>query len=279
MKRLSIVGLFGVILILSGLVLLVKHRLQFSLRSRVCEDLGYELSAELRRALHRSFHRDEIRLAQKRAGLGVATQQQSPTAIWLVGPSAAGKSFMAKDVALDLGIPPLGDGTDAVLVDGQTFRSAHGGYQEVVSEGYKLHCVWRQAYPALRQELEKHKQRLLQEAARRKLNVIIPHTCYLLSECAAWLQNLDRHGYKNHVVMVLGDRHLVERRGMARAHLSGKRYAPEEWKATVQSGFDMIALATGYAEFVWTTPRTRWLVRKGTPHDVLHEASKHDGIL
>ncbi|CAK9035577.1 unnamed protein product [Durusdinium trenchii] len=282
MKRLSILGFIFILFILSGLVLLLRQKLRRALQKgpRVCEDLGYDLPRQLRQVLHRSFHRDEIQVAQREAGLGVATRQQEPMAVWLVGPSAAGKSFMAREVAMDLGISPMNQGsTDAVLVDGHTFRSAHGGYQAVVAEGYKLQCVWRQAYPALRQQLQKQKHRLLQEAARRKLNVVIPHTCYLLSECAAWLRSLHRHGYKNHVVMVLGDRSVVESRGIARAQLSGKRYAREEWEATVSSGFEMIALATGYAELVWTTPRTRWIVKKGKPSDVLSEASERGWFL
>lgn len=279
--RLSKPVLCALVLVLYGVVLLVKYSL--GLRTafpsghtpRVCEDLGYELPGSLASGLRRSFRRDELRTAHEKAGLGIATRQPNPMAVWLVGPSATGKSFMATDVALDLGIAALGDGNDAVLVDGHMFRVAHGGYQAVVKEGSKLRCVWRQAYPSLREQLQRQKERLLREAARRRLNVIIPHTCYDLSECVSWLHSLHRHGYKNHVVMVLGDRNVVELRGIMRARSSGKRYAPEEWNVALNSGFQMIALATGYAELVWTTPKTRWIVRRGKPSDVLAEASEH----
>ena len=83
----------------------------------------------------------------------------------------------------------------------------------------------------------------------------------------------------NHVIMVLGDRRVVELRGLIRARSSGKRYAPEEWDITVSAGFEMIAMATGYAELVWTTPKTRWIVRRGKPSDVLFEASEHGWYL
>lgn len=270
------------ILFLFGLVVFVKHSLRlltFPNGPRVCEDLGYELPGTLRSDLRRSFHVQEIRAAERKAGLGMATRQRNPTAVWLVGPSASGKSFMAKDAALDLGISALGDSMDAVLVDGAVFRSAHEGYQAVVREGYKLRCVWRQAYPSLREQLQRQKEHLLRQAARQRLNVIIPHTCYALSECVSWLKRLQRHGYMNHVIMVLGDRRVVELRGLIRAWSSGKRYAPEEWDITVSAGFEMIAMATGYAELVWTTPKTRWIVRRGKPSDVLFEASEHGWYL
>lgn len=273
------------IVVLYGLIHIVKqslHRLsdfKFASAPRVCEDLGYELPGSLLSGLRRSFDQEEIRRAQLEAGLGIATRQQKPMAVWLVGPSAAGKSFNAKDVALDLGIDIGVGGTDAVMVDGHMFRSSHGGYQAVVREGYRLRCVWRQAYPSLRAQLRKQKERLLREAARRRLNVIIPHTCYDLSECVSWLRSLQRHGYKNHVIMVLGDRHVVELRGLVRARSTGKRYAPEEWDVAVSSALEMIALADGYAELLWTTPKTRWIVKHGKPSDVLTEASEHGWYL
>ena len=268
-------ALVGLVL-LAGLLLLVKPRRAPS-HPRICEDLGYELPGTLHWGLRRAFQRDEVRRAQKDAGLDTATSRQKPVAVWLVGPSAAGKSFMATSAALGLGVAPMRDGTDAVLVDGRMFRDAHEGYQAVRREGDRLRCVWREAYPALREQLQKQKQRLLHEAARRKQNLIIPHTCYALSECVSWLKSLKRHGYTNHVVMVIGDRNVVQKRGQARAQSSGKRYAPEEWDIAVASGRKMVSLATGYAELVWTTPRTSWIVSKGNASDVISKLPSEQG--
>ncbi|CAJ1337428.1 unnamed protein product [Effrenium voratum] len=245
--------------------------------SPVCEDLGYELPESLYGGLHRPFHADEIRVGQKAAGLARASKaRKQPLAVWLVGPSAAGKSFMAQEVAMKLGVG-FGEGgeADAVLVDGSGFRKVHQGYQAVVREGHRLNCIWRQAYPALQEQVQKQKLTLLHRAAHQKQNVIIPHTCDLLSYCAPWLHALQSQGYTNHVVLVIGDRRVIQHRGMIRARATGKRYAPGLWEASVRNALEMVALATGYAELVWTTPRTRWLVRKGRPEEVLLEAEEY----
>ena len=243
-------------------------------RPKICEELGYKLSPTLQSALYRPFQLAELDSAQREAGLSQATEQQQPLAIWLVGPSAAGKSYLARKGATDLGVRVLpSQSLDAVLLDGNAFRNWHGGYQAVIQEGHRLQCVWQEAYPAMRFRLQQQKTRLLHKAARQRLNIIIPHTCDYLSECAPLLYFLRRRGYVNHVIMVLGDRETIQQRGRIRAQATGKRYAPEEWDESVSNGFKMVALATGYAEFAWTTPRTKWLVKRGLPIDVFNAAT------
>ena len=262
--------LFFLVLLLG----LFRARWPYRTNPRICEEVGYKLSPALLSALYRPFQTAEIDAARHDAGLGKAAKHQQPLAIWLVGPSAAGKSYLAREVALDLGVGVLpSNGVDAVLLDGSSFRQRHTGYQAVIEDGRRLNCVWQEAYPAMRARLQRQKAQFLHLAARQKLNVLIPHTCDYLSECAPLLYLLRRHGYTNHVIMVLGDRKVIQQRGMLRARATGKRYAPEEWDESVSHGFDMITLATGYAEFVWTTPKTKWLVRRGRPEDVFTAAA------
>ena len=249
-------------------------RWQRSANPQECEEIGHKLSPFLMSALYRPFRAAEVDAARWEAGLGQATRQQQPVAVWLVGPSAAGKSYLTHDVAKGFGIAFLPtDEPNAVLLDGSSFRNWHSGYQAVIQEGRRLHCVWRAAYPAMRSRLRHEKSRLLRRATRDRLNVLIPHTCDYLSECAPLLYFLRRRGYTNHVVMVLGDREIIRKRGLRRARTTGKRYAPEEWNESVSNGLHMIALATGHAELVWTTPHTRWIVKKGQPQDVFRAAA------
>jgi len=162
------------------------------------------------------------------------------------------------------------DAIDAVIVDGDAFRASHGGYQAVVRYGLTRHCTWRNAYPAIRKSLRKEKAALLRSAMRRRLNLVIPHTCQQLSDCWDTMEMLQGHGYVNHVVLVLGHPRAIRLRGLRRARATGKRYAPQEWQRSVDGGLGLVARATGLAELVWTTPRQRWLVRAGRPADVLH---------
>lgn len=199
-------------------------RWQRSANPQECEEIGHKLSPFLMSALYRPFRAAEVDAARWEAGLGQATRQQQPVAVWLVGPSAAGKSYLTHDVAKGFGIAFLPtDEPNAVLLDGSSFRNWHSGYQAVIQEGRRLHCVWRAAYPAMRSRLRHEKSRLLRRATRDRLNVLIPHTCDYLSECAPLLYFLHRRGYTNHVVMVLGDREIIRKRGLRRARTTGKK--------------------------------------------------------
>mmetsp|Transcript_51195 Transcript_51195/g.165838 ORF Transcript_51195/g.165838 Transcript_51195/m.165838 type:complete len:327 (-) Transcript_51195:220-1200(-) len=247
---------------------------------RICEDLGHVLPEELQEQLRRPFSAGEAAAARQSLGLASASRHGGmwarckgpPTAVWLVRPSAAGKSSIAEEVAVRLGIPMLSDSgaIDAVTIDGEAFRARHAGFRAVVADGLAKRCTWREAYPALRPELRRQKVAWLQLAMTRRQNLLIPHTCQVRSECWSTLDALKDRGYMSHVVLVLGRRGTIQRRGLRRARRSGKRYAPQEWDLSIRNGLGLVARADGYAELVWTTPHARWLVQGGRPDDVLH---------
>jgi len=249
---------------------------------RICEDLGFELPEALQQELRRPFAPQEVDVAHRSLGLESAAtvaKGSAPLAVWLVGPSAAGKSSVAEAAAEGLGIarrPPDGGRApgsvgrlDAVSVDGDAFRAAHRGFQAVARDGRARHCTWREAYPSLRSALRKQKQALLHLAVKKRLNLLIPHTCQVRGECWDVLDDLRRRGYVNHVVLVLGHKKTIRMRGELRAKTTGKRYAPQEWDVSLRNGLGMVSRANGHAELVWTTPRPTWLVRRGRADHVL----------
>jgi len=227
---------------------------------RICEDLGLGLPAELDRRLRAPFEAEELEQGFRRAGLRSASPVaagRSPIAVWVLGPSAVGKSTVASKFAVDLGVPPRSckrDELDAVQIDGDLLRLEHTGYQEVVRHGLDQGCVWHEAYPALRSQLRDGKESLLRQAVSQRQNLVIPHTCQRLEhDCLGPLRELVRAGYTNHIVMVQGDREEIQRRGEQRAQALGKRYAAEEYDASLRSFEPMARHANGQVLSVWNT--------------------------
>lgn len=227
----------------------------------LCEDRGFSLPHALEERLRAPFEASELERGFARAALTAATPAapgRSPIAVWLVGPAAAGKSTVGGHFALELGVPArtdaLGFEPDAVQVDGELLRLEHSGYQAVVQDGFARGCVWREAYPAIREQLRSGKDNLLQQAVRRRQHVVIPHTCQRLErDCLGMLRALKRAGYVNHVVTVEGDRAEIQQRGEQRAQALGKRYAPEEYEQSLRSFEPMIREANGQVIRVWNT--------------------------
>jgi len=194
---------------------------------------------------------DERSRAWRLAGYGTASDgHQAPVALWLIGPSAVGKSTLASAVAVDFGISQRsceGDngespayGLDAVAVDGVYFRDVHAGYQEWVTSS-----EWWTAYPTYKPVINEEKQALLRAAAGRRQHLVIPHTCLNLKKCVSIMNNLKDQGYTNHVLAVYGPKGEVARRGVARERREGKRYACSEYESSIAAFGPLVKLCNG----------------------------------
>lgn len=205
----------------------------------------------------------ERRAAWALAGFDVASSGHArPIALWIIGPSAVGKSTLAFDVAADFGIPACalsaqGDGAggasgstarapDGVLVDGESFREAWGAYQE-----WAKSPDWVRAYPSLKQAINRAKTQMLREAARQRKHLIMPHTCMDLGDCISTIGELTDAGYMNHVLAVAAPRNEVADRGKSREEKVHKRYAPGEFEHSIAAFGPMIAAANGRYEVVF----------------------------
>jgi len=238
----------------------------------LCEDLGFGLPEPLGKRLRAPFSAPELERGFRRASAEAATATvasgRQPTAVWILGASAVGKSTIAPLFAQDLGIPAAdpdacrsqGDGgsricdLDAVLLDGDILRLEHAGYQEVVRDGLDRGCTWRSAYPALRSQVRNAKDTLFSQSVARRQNLVIPHTCQRLERDCLWmLRELLSKGYVNHLVIVEGDRDEIRRRGVRRASALGKSYAANEYAASLRSFGPMSQHANGQVLRVWNT--------------------------
>lgn len=170
-------------------------------------------------------------------------------ALWIVGPSAVGKTTLSAELAPAFGISMrLAGVPDAVLVDGEFFRDAHAAYKK-----WAKSPEWAQAYPAMKPLINDEKDGMLKSAARERRHLVIPHTCLDLDRCLADVRHLQGAGYQNHVLAVVAPREEVARRGQERAKLSGKRYAASEYPRSIAAIRPMIAAANGRYQLVLAT--------------------------
>lgn len=224
----------------------------------LCEIAGWDLEEQAYFGLLRqpmsSASREE---AWRRCNFYSAIQGlQRPSALWIVGPSAAGKSTVARSRARELGLDEHG----WVLIDGEMFREEHPGFVAARRDGNAKGCVWWGAYSQLKGMFNEEKDRLMATSIQRRQNLVIPHTCLDLESCLGVIRNLKAHGYVCHVLGVYGDRQELMARGRRRAMEQGKRYEPREYELSMQAMEPMMAEANGSCQ---------WFYNKTKPQPVM----------
>lgn len=171
---------------------------------------------------------------------------ERPIALWIIGPSAVGKTTLSKTVCTEFDIGVRKDGPpDAVMIDGEFFRDAHGMYKE-----WAHSSEWASAYPAMKPMINQEKHGMLIEASKQQKHLIIPHTCLQVEVCIEEMRELIRRGYINHVLAVTAAREEVAHRGRERELKTGKRYASSEYSRSIAAFEPMILGANGRYELV-----------------------------
>lgn len=215
----------------------------------ICELLGYDLGESLIRQVGKQFSESERTEARRLCGFETAETVAQPQAIWLIGPSASGKSTLAPKIAAWVGAEDQG----YALVDGEPFRDSHRGYQAALTEGKQQGCVWWGAYVGIRENVNKEKQAMLEDAVEAKKNLVIPSTCLRSSQSVDVAEMLLGKGYLVHIVAVYGEKEEIVKRGRRRAMEKGKRYDPREFELALQAFAPMLKLCNGQYRMVCTT--------------------------
>jgi len=214
---------------------------------------GDRPAAESRELEVRPFSECEWQAAWTQARYFAASGPHvAPVALWIIGPSAVGKTTLSAQMAPEFGICALPNGDpDFVVVDGELFRDVHEEYKR-----WAKSPQWVSAYPAYKRLINEEKDRMLSEAAKLKKHLVIPHTCNTsdeLNKCLAYVSELERLGYTNHVLVIIAPRQEVARRGEERAKLKGKRYNADEFPRTLAAMEPMIHAGNGRYELILST--------------------------
>mmetsp|Transcript_56618 Transcript_56618/g.132863 ORF Transcript_56618/g.132863 Transcript_56618/m.132863 type:complete len:558 (+) Transcript_56618:145-1818(+) len=187
-----------------------------------------------------------------------ASNQQPPLALWILGPSAVGKSTLTSVSAPRFGIPCLPSGQagedvrtmlDAAIIDGEFMRDAHEVYQHWIKTP-----DWRSAYPALKSTINKEKDRMFTAAASERKHMVIPQTLLNHEKGLTEVQELYGQGYTNHVLAVLAPLEECQARGKVREKDTGKRYEPREYHQSIAAIPLMVAKCDGRFEVVKAIP-------------------------
>ena len=215
----------------------------------ICELIGYDMGESLSSEICEPFTEEELHEAYLASGYYSAKKANKKAAMWLIGPSACGKSTLAPKAAKWTGMDVEG----YVTIDGEVFRDAHQGYQKAITEGHQHGCVWWNAYLGIRENINEEKQLLLERARNDGKHLMIPSTCLRRSQCVDVAEDLVKAGYQIHIVGVFGNKATIVERGRKRAMNQGKRYDPREFELALQMFAPMLRLCTGTWRMVCTT--------------------------
>eukprot|EP00403_Amphidinium_massartii_P029901 CAMPEP_0178391262 /NCGR_PEP_ID=MMETSP0689_2-20121128/11075_1 /TAXON_ID=160604 /ORGANISM="Amphidinium massartii, Strain CS-259" /LENGTH=550 /DNA_ID=CAMNT_0020011805 /DNA_START=114 /DNA_END=1762 /DNA_ORIENTATION=+ len=186
------------------------------------------------------------------------SNQPHPLALWILGPSAVGKSTLTTLAAPRFGIPLLLDGPagedcrtalDAAIIDGEFMRDAHDVYKRWVKTE-----DWRSAYPALKSTINKEKDRMFTAAASEKKHMVIPQTLLNHEKGLTEVQELYAQSFTNHVLAVIAPLEECQARGKVRELETGKRYEPREYHQSIAAIPLMVAKCDGRYEVVRAIP-------------------------
>ena len=220
----------------------------------ICELIGFDMGESLDRELGKPFNEEELKEAYANSGFFDAKPSKKPAAMWLIGPSACGKSTLAPQAAKWVGMEEEG----YVTVDGEAFRDAHGGYKKAILKGRQHGCVWWGAYLGIRENINEEKQMLLESAMQERKHLLIPSTCLRRSQCVDVTETLKQAGYDIHIIGVFGDKDTIVDRGRKRAANQGKRYDPREFELALMMFAPMLRLCDGMWRMVCTTGQKDW---------------------
>lgn len=204
----------------------------------------------------RGLTEQERSTAWNLSGFHIATPGQAqPLVLWVLGPSAVGKTTLSAKLAPGFGVPRMNtegavslasdEVLDAVIIDGEFFRDAHATYLK-----WTKSPEWASAYPAIKPIVNKEKDDMLKVARAQRKHLVIPQTCLNLESCLSAVRELRASGYTNHVLAIVAPREEVIKRGYAREQQQGKRYAPSEFERSVAAFGPMIGACDGRYEIV-----------------------------
>ena len=116
-----------------------RNTISVSLPFRVVKG---EIPPEMLERMLRDFTEEETEHIMAHCNRDMAPSCENPAALFVLGPSAVGKSYVTEATASQL----FGSAHNAVVVDGEVFRSWHRGWCEVVLSGMKKHVLHQDAW-------------------------------------------------------------------------------------------------------------------------------------
>jgi hypothetical protein len=159
----------------------------------------------------------------------------SPVALWVLGPSAVGKSFISAAKASSL----FGSEYNGVILDGAEFRQVHAGFQAVAVHGMEhglLHADCWSIFKSLGKEeggqgiSSALKQQIFQECLRDRQHLIIPDCGNQPERLYKMMQEVIDAGYHMHAVCLWAPLSETAARGEPRSVQEGKLWSGKDYE-------------------------------------------------
>lgn len=207
---------------------------------------GFGMPYDLFQQVQTDFREEEELRAFEAVGLSAASGAAVPFALWVLGPSAAGKSTLISN------LQPSGfiDTRNYVVVDGDALRDLHPGFSALVANGKAQNCIWKCGFDLNKRITNKMKDKIMKQAVDQKMNLVLPHT-HPESKIS---QKLAAGGYAVSVISVYGNKAEIIDRGLSRSLESGKRYnGYAAFQKSLDSFAQTLQFCTGKFDFVCST--------------------------
>ncbi|KAJ9471008.1 hypothetical protein DIPPA_35446 [Diplonema papillatum] len=225
------------------------------------EPVGRSVPEALADGLRRGFTDSERNSIYRETCVSTAERVGEPQALWILGPSACGKTsaqaFLAESV--------VGRTAGAVTVDGSIFRDSHAGWQAVKADGL------RRSPPVLHKEawdLFKHtnasegmKKEIIDAAVENRQHLVIPDVAVKASRVQAVMDRLRAAGYRQHVVAIFAPVEVTRCRGEPRAMTEGKAFSERGFRDSLRNSLAIVTAAAQAGDSVRTFDNTTALRR------------------
>ena len=204
------------------------------------EPAGASVPEELKAGLTRGFTEEERRSIYAACGCVSARQGlEAPLAVWVLGPSACGKTHITQSAVEGL----FGE-EGGVVVDGGVFREHHEGWLRVVRDGLGRATpgIHREAWDTFKQTKcsERMKADVFTRAVRLRQNVIVPDCVGSLSKTRAKMEQVRAAGYGVVVLAIVVSEAAALERGTKRSLGEGKTFSTRGYVDSVRNTLEIV---------------------------------------
>lgn len=195
---------------------------------------------ELVPGLSRPFTESESIIIRHKVNLSSADDNlEKPKCLWIVGPSAVGKSTITAVKSAEL----FEDEDNAVVVDGALLRECHGGWKAVVDDGFNREepRIHKEAWNILKASkvINKRKGEIQEEAMKRRMHIIVPDTCSDVEKTLKKIKGLEAAGYEQHLICLWAPRKDTLKRGTSRQCKEGKTFSLRGYTDSMQGSYKL----------------------------------------
>ena len=228
------------------------------------EPVGGSVPEDLLGGLARGFTEGEREQVQDACGcLSAEKYLRVPLAVWVLGPSASGKTWITRKVMRSY----FGGESNGVIIDGGKYREYHDGWQRVVKDGLSRSPpgIHKEAWDIFKKTKcsEKMKAEMFQNAVQSRQNIVVPDCVGNLDKTRRNMQQAQVAGYEVLLIAIVCSEELTRSRGELRSVEEGKTFSTRGYVDSVRNSLSLLHEADANGMMVKTYRNTSLLLEIG----------------